>query len=152
MLRAGRDLTIGTLIALAALLCCSDSSPASLAERFAAGQNRASRLQHAIQGDSALIRGYESRIGNLEARLIVVERSVEAQERLLNQVNLELGAARETLRTTAWGEEPVIAARLDELGRVLTPGLEGVPESTLARFCLTRPFAGPREADHIQAL
>lgn len=84
------------------------------------------------------------------------------------------------------GEEPVIAARLDELGRVLqlhligvsgyrtpqhsvevggyaddphthgeasdTPGVEGVPESTLMRFCLTRPFGGAREADHIQAV
>jgi hypothetical protein len=82
------------------------------------------------------------------------------------------------------GQEPIIAARLDALGRALglsltgisgyrspqhsvevggfaddphtqgiasdTPGVEGVPESTLQRFCLTRPFAGPREADHIQ--
>ena len=84
------------------------------------------------------------------------------------------------------GEEPVIAARLDSLGRVLqlhligvsgyrtpqhsvevggfaddphtlgeasdTPGVEGVPEATLERFCLTRPFGGAREADHIQEL
>jgi len=84
------------------------------------------------------------------------------------------------------GEEPVIAARLDALGRALqlhligisgyrtpqhsvevggyaddphtrgeasdTPGVEGVPEATLERFCLTRPFPGPREADHIQEL
>jgi peptidoglycan hydrolase CwlO-like protein len=33
-----------------------------------------------------------------------------------------------------------------------TPGVEGVPETTLAEFCLTRPFPGPREADHIQEL
>jgi peptidoglycan hydrolase CwlO-like protein len=84
------------------------------------------------------------------------------------------------------GQEPIIAARLDALGRALqlqltgisgyrtpqhsvevggfaddphtqgiasdTPGVEGVPEATLARFCLTRPFPGPREADHIQEL
>lgn len=84
------------------------------------------------------------------------------------------------------GEEPVIAARLDALGRALglqligisgyrtpahsvevggfaddphtrgeasdTPGVEGVPEATLEEFCLTRPFAGAREADHIQEL
>jgi peptidoglycan hydrolase CwlO-like protein len=84
------------------------------------------------------------------------------------------------------GEEPIIAARLDLMGRILqlhligvsgyrtpqhsvevggfaddphtqglasdTPGVEGVPEGTLARFCLTRPFGGAREADHIQAL
>jgi peptidoglycan hydrolase CwlO-like protein len=31
-----------------------------------------------------------------------------------------------------------------------TPGVEGVPEATLERFCLTRPFPGAREADHIQ--
>lgn len=84
------------------------------------------------------------------------------------------------------GEEPIIAARLDALGRSLglhligvsgyrspqhsvevggfandphtqglasdTPGVEGVAEATLARFCLTRPFPGAREADHIQEL
>jgi peptidoglycan hydrolase CwlO-like protein len=33
-----------------------------------------------------------------------------------------------------------------------TPGVEGVPEATLEEFCLTRPFPGPREADHIQLL
>jgi hypothetical protein len=86
----------------------------------------------------------------------------------------------------AVGEEPVIAARLDALGRALqlhligisgyrtpqhsvevggfaddphtrgiasdTPGVEGVPEVTLEQFCLTRPFGGAREADHIQEL
>jgi peptidoglycan hydrolase CwlO-like protein len=31
-----------------------------------------------------------------------------------------------------------------------TPGVEGVPESTLLKFGLTRPFPGPAEADHIQ--
>jgi peptidoglycan hydrolase CwlO-like protein len=82
------------------------------------------------------------------------------------------------------GEEPIIAARLDQLGRALqlhligisgyrspahsvevggfandphtqglasdTPGVEGVPEATLEKFCLTRPFPGAHEADHIQ--
>ncbi len=81
-------------------------------------------------------------------------------------------------------QEPIIAARLDQLGRALqlhlvgisgyrspqhsvevggfsddphtkgeasdTPGVEGVPEAALNRFCLTRPFGGAREADHIQ--
>ncbi len=81
-------------------------------------------------------------------------------------------------------QEPIIAARLDQLGRALqlhligisgyrtpehsvavggfaddphtrgeasdTPGVEGVPESTLEQFCLTRPFGGTQEADHIQ--
>lgn len=31
-----------------------------------------------------------------------------------------------------------------------TPGVEGVPESVLRRFGLTRPFPGASEADHIQ--
>jgi hypothetical protein len=31
-----------------------------------------------------------------------------------------------------------------------TPGVEGVPESVLQRFGLTRPFPGAAEADHIQ--
>ena len=82
------------------------------------------------------------------------------------------------------GVEPIIAARLDQLGRALqlhligisgyrspahsvevggfandphtqgrasdTPGVEGVPEATLEKFCLTRPFPGAHEADHIQ--
>jgi hypothetical protein len=81
-------------------------------------------------------------------------------------------------------QEPIIAARLDALGKSLhlhligisgyrtpqhsvevggfaddphtqgiasdTPGVEGVPEATLLQFCLTRPFPGAREADHIQ--
>lgn len=33
-----------------------------------------------------------------------------------------------------------------------TPGVEGVSESTLAKYGLTRPFAGASEADHIQLL
>jgi peptidoglycan hydrolase CwlO-like protein len=31
-----------------------------------------------------------------------------------------------------------------------TPGVEGVPEATLNRFGLTRPFPGAAEADHVQ--
>ena len=31
-----------------------------------------------------------------------------------------------------------------------TPGIEGVPEATLRRFGLSRPFPGAAEADHIQ--
>ena len=31
-----------------------------------------------------------------------------------------------------------------------TPGVEGVPEATLERFGLTRPFGGAAEANHIQ--
>jgi len=83
-------------------------------------------------------------------------------------------------------QEPIIAARLDAMGRALglhligisgyrspahsvevggfaddphtrgeasdTPGVEGVPEATLEQYCLTRPFGGAREADHIQEL
>ena len=33
-----------------------------------------------------------------------------------------------------------------------TPGVEGVPEATLERFGLTRPFGGAAEANHIQLL
>jgi peptidoglycan hydrolase CwlO-like protein len=87
------------LVALAVLLYGSDSSPASLAGRFSAGQKRAGQLQQAIQSDSKLIRGYENQIGNLQARLNVIERSVETQQRLLNAVNVELSAARERLRS-----------------------------------------------------
>ena len=84
------------------------------------------------------------------------------------------------------GEEPILAARLNTLGKALhlhligisgyrspqhsvevggfaddphtrgeasdTPGVEGVPESILEKFGLTRPFGGAAEADHIQLL
>jgi peptidoglycan hydrolase CwlO-like protein len=84
------------------------------------------------------------------------------------------------------GVEPILAARLDALGKALhlhliglsgyrtpqhsvevggfaddphtkgmasdTPGVEGVSESTLNQFGLTRPFGGAAEADHIQLL
>jgi peptidoglycan hydrolase CwlO-like protein len=84
----------------------------------------------------------------------------------------------------SYGREPILAARLDRLGKALhlhliglsgyrtpqhsvevggfpndphtrgeasdTPGAEGVPEGTLQRFGLTRPFGGAREANHIQ--
>jgi peptidoglycan hydrolase CwlO-like protein len=33
-----------------------------------------------------------------------------------------------------------------------TPGVEGVPQSILAKFGLIRPFPGPAEADHIQLI
>jgi peptidoglycan hydrolase CwlO-like protein len=360
----GRALSICVLVALAAVLYGTGTSAGSLAGRFATGQQRANRLQQSIQADSNLIQTYEGRIGNLEARLAVIQQSVDTQERLLGYVNTQVTVARERLqfleaqyargrrvlaaqlvadyespqptlmdvvvyahgwddllnrlsqlkavarananeikvinatrlavaaqtrrltqiqarraRATAAvvverdeiaqlrltivdrelavsrdrssksgqllslrrvlareavtleqqaaraqaasfsggappaggcvntpfvphggefgffpapgtnysvGEEPVIAARLDELGRVLqlhligisgyrtpqhsvevggfaddphtlgeasdTPGVEGVPEATLARFCLTRPFPGPREADHIREL
>jgi hypothetical protein len=84
------------------------------------------------------------------------------------------------------GVEPILAQRLNTLGKALhihligisgyrtpqhsvevggfandphtrgeasdTPGVEGVPEGTLEKFGLTRPFPGPAEADHIQLL
>ncbi len=33
-----------------------------------------------------------------------------------------------------------------------SPSIVGVVDATLNRFCLTRPFPGPAEADHIQEL
>ena len=72
------------------------------------------------------------------------------------------------------GEEPVLVAHLDTLGYRSpehsvevggfandphtrgeasdTPGIEGVPQATLARFGLIRPFGSAAEADHIQLL
>jgi TolA-binding protein len=87
------------LVALAVLLYGSDASPASVAGRYASGQHKASRLQRAIQADSTLIEGYEGRISNLEGRLTVIERSVEAQELLLGQVTEQLGAVQYQLRS-----------------------------------------------------
>jgi peptidoglycan hydrolase CwlO-like protein len=82
------------LVAVAVALCGSGTSRASLAGSYAAGQQRAGRLQQSIQADGKLIQSYEGRISNLEGELTVIERSVDTQERLLNQVNVELAAAR----------------------------------------------------------
>lgn len=87
------------LVAVAVALCGSGTSHADLAGSYAAGQQRAGRLQRSIQADGKLIQSYEGRIGNLEAELTVIEQSVETQERLLNQVNVELASARERLRS-----------------------------------------------------
>jgi hypothetical protein len=87
------------LVAVAALLYGSGVSPASLAGRYSTGQQRAGRLRQAIQADSKLSRGYEGRISNLQARLTVIERSVEAQELLLGQVTEQLGAVRDRLQS-----------------------------------------------------
>ena len=86
------------LIALAAVLYGTGSSQGSLAGHYAAGQKRAGQLQQSISSDSKLIQSYEGRISNLEGELTAVERSVETQERLLNQVNTELSAARARLK------------------------------------------------------
>jgi peptidoglycan hydrolase CwlO-like protein len=97
LLRVGRALSIAALLAVAATLCGSGSSEGSLAGRYAAGQHRASGLQQSIQADSTLIKAYEGRIGNLEARLAVVGQSLQTQERLLDAVNGQLSAARARL-------------------------------------------------------
>ena len=86
------------MLVLAAVLYGTGTSAGSLAGRYAAGQQRASQLQQSIQSESQLIAGYEGRIGNLEARLAVIQRSVNAQELLLGQVNEALGAAQYDLR------------------------------------------------------
>ena len=97
MLR-GRAIGIGTLLALTAVLCSASTSAGDLAGRYAAGQQRAKRLQQTIHDESAQIGVYEGRISNLEARLRVVQRSVNTQELLLGQVNEALGDAQYRLR------------------------------------------------------
>ncbi len=81
------------------MLFGAGTSAGDLAGRFAAGQQRAGRLQQGIQADSKLIEGYEGRIGNLEARLAVIQASVNTQERLLGYVNAQVTAARERLQS-----------------------------------------------------
>jgi peptidoglycan hydrolase CwlO-like protein len=95
----GRALSIGVLVALAAVLSGADTSAGNLAGRYSAGQQRAKQLQQSVTSDSKLIQGYEGRIDNLEGRLRVVQRSVTEQELLLGQVTEALGAAQDRLRT-----------------------------------------------------
>jgi peptidoglycan hydrolase CwlO-like protein len=95
----GRGLSIGGVVALAALWFGAGASDGNLAGRYAAGQQRAKALQQSISNDSKQIGVYEGRISNLEARLRVVQRSVTAQELLLGQVTEALGAAQDQLKT-----------------------------------------------------
>jgi peptidoglycan hydrolase CwlO-like protein len=99
LLALGRALSVGMLVAVVVALCGSGTSQANLAGRYAAGQQQAGRLQQSIQADGKLIQSYEGRIGNLESELMVIERSVETQEALLNQVTVELATARGRLRS-----------------------------------------------------
>ncbi len=85
------------LVVLAAVLGGAGTSAGSLAGRYAAGQQHANALQQSIKSDSAQIQSYENRIGNLQSELDVIQRSVDAQERLLGQVNVELNAAEDRL-------------------------------------------------------
>lgn len=94
----GRAIGIGTLLALTAVLCSASTSAGDLAGRYAAGQQRAKRLQQTIRDESTQIGVYEGRISNLEARLRVVQQSVNTQELLLGQVNEALGDAQYRLR------------------------------------------------------
>ena len=95
----GRALSIFLLAALTAVLFGTGTSAGNLAGRYAAGQQKAKSLRQSISGDSKLIGAYEGRISNLEARLRVVQHSVDAQELLLGQVTEALGAAQDQLKT-----------------------------------------------------
>jgi peptidoglycan hydrolase CwlO-like protein len=95
----GRALSIFLLAALTAVLFGTGTSAGNLAGRYAAGQQKAKSLRQSISGDSKLIGAYEGRISNLEARLGVVQHSVDAQELLLGQVTEALGAAQDQLKT-----------------------------------------------------
>ena len=86
-------------MAYAAVLYGAGSSAGDLASRYSAGQDKAKSLQQSIGNDSKQIGIYEGRIGNLEGRLRVIQRSVDAQELLLGQVTEALGAAQDQLKT-----------------------------------------------------
>jgi hypothetical protein len=95
----GRALSICFAVALAAVLFGTGTSEGNLAGRYAAGQQRAKSLQQSIGNDSKRIGAYEGKIGDLEARLGLIQRSVTAQELLLGQVTEALGAAQDRLKT-----------------------------------------------------
>ncbi len=81
------------------MLYGAGTSVGNLAGRYSAGQQRAKSLQQSIHNDNQRIAVYEGQIGNLEARLRVIQRSVTAQELLLGQVTEALGAAQDQLKT-----------------------------------------------------
>jgi peptidoglycan hydrolase CwlO-like protein len=159
--------------------------------------DRELRVQHARVADSKRLKGLQSTLAH-EAKVLDA-RAAAAGSLSSGGVAPPPGGCVNTAFVAHGGEwgffqaagtdysvnqEPIIAARLDALGKALhlhlegisgyrtpqhsvevggfaddpnthglasdTPGVEGVPEATLLEFCLTRPFPGPAEADHIQ--
>jgi hypothetical protein len=159
--------------------------------------DRELRVAHARAGDAKRLKGLQSTLAH-EAK-VLDQRAAAAGSLSSGGVAPPPGGCVNTpfvAHGGEWGffqapgtdysvnQTPIIAARLDALGKALhlhlegisgyrtpqhsvevggfaddphtqglasdTPGVEGVPEATLLAFCLTRPFPGPAEADHIQ--
>jgi peptidoglycan hydrolase CwlO-like protein len=102
---------------LAAIGLCLAAVPgwADLGSRYKANQERAQQLRNQISAQSRTIEGYQGTIDNLEGRLTQVENALGVQERLLSNVNFELGAARarlSRLRATEARDQEALAAQL----------------------------------------
>lgn len=170
------------------------ATAAVLVERDQVASLRLSVLEHerVVGRDRARrqaeLRGIEHQLAILQARAAAAQSASFASPVLSGGGSLsqdgEWGFFPAPGTNYSVGEEPIIAARLNALGKALhlhliglsgyrtpqhsvevggfaddphtrgeasdTPGVEGVPEATLLRFGLTRPFPGPAEADHIQ--
>jgi hypothetical protein len=83
-----------SLLAVTATMIAAGNGSADLSSQYAAGQQRASQLQSAIQADSTRIQGYQGTIGSLQTRLNVIQQSVLVQQRLLRSVQQALTASR----------------------------------------------------------
>jgi peptidoglycan hydrolase CwlO-like protein len=72
-------------------------SRGDLASRYSAGKQRANQLRSSIQADSTKIQGFEGTISSLQARLTIVQRSLDVQEQQLQQVTVDLASAQRRL-------------------------------------------------------
>ena len=85
------------MLAVLTIVTSAGVSRGDLASRYSAGKQRANALHSAIQADSTKIRGFEGTISSLQARLAVVQQSLDVQEQQLNQVTVDLSAAQQRL-------------------------------------------------------
>jgi peptidoglycan hydrolase CwlO-like protein len=86
---------VAAVAVVAAVAIGASASRGDLAGRYAQHQQQASRLRSAIHADTAAIQSYEGSISALQARLAIVQRRLDVDERLLAQVRLQLTRARD---------------------------------------------------------
>jgi peptidoglycan hydrolase CwlO-like protein len=116
-LRSSRSFRVAATCVLAALVAAIPASPSrgDLASSYAAGQQRASDLQSAINAENSKIQGFEGTIASLQARLTVIQQTVTIQQHLLDVVRLEWLNARARLadlRSQFARDQHVLGAQL----------------------------------------
>jgi septal ring factor EnvC (AmiA/AmiB activator) len=93
--RGRRRIAAALVAAVAVVAVGASASRGDLAGRYAEHQHQASQLRSAIHADTTAIRRYQGSISALQARLVIVQRRLDVDEVLLDQVRLDLTRARD---------------------------------------------------------